>query len=91
MTLLFGQHPQGGMADGQYPLHARVSSVGDVVPIPPDPTPPPSQVGGSGGSSRRPFKMIVKRDKIGLPANVTDEDLLAALTFINLISFDETP
>jgi hypothetical protein len=79
MTLLFGQHPTGGMADGQYPLHARVGSVGDLIP-----GPLPLVSGASGrGSPRR--KILMRRQEILAESPEVDEDLLLGLAAFLLI------
>jgi hypothetical protein len=78
MTLLFGQHPQGGMADGQYPLHARVGSVGDVAPSPVLP-PSPDRGGGAFGG------VYIRRQEILSTPPEIEEDLLLALTAFVLL------
>ena len=83
MTLLFGQHPQGSMADRQHPLHARVGSVGDVV------TPKFAQARllGGGGGDHYP-RTYIRRDKIIDKPLKNDEDLVAALIAFALLEND---
>ena len=77
MTLLFGQHPPGSMADRQYPLHARVGSVGDVArPVLP---PSPDRGGGSFGS------VYIRRQEILSTPPEIEEDLILALTAFTLL------
>ena len=82
MILLFGQHPTGATADRQYPMHARVGSVGDVVPPPPIPEPPQSG-GGGGGGWRSP--VYIRRQEIIPNRPEIEEDLLLALTAFILL------
>lgn len=74
MILLFGQHLTGSMADRQYPLHARVGSVGDFVQ---PPTLPPI-LGGVGG-------VYVRREKITEKHLEVDDDLILAIATLILI------
>lgn len=81
MTLLFGQHPTGSMVDRQYPLHARVGSVGDFVP-PPTPEPETTVFHGGGGWGRRQY---IRRKEISESPPIIDDDLIAALTAFALL------
>jgi hypothetical protein len=82
MILLFGQHPQGSMAARQYPLHARVGSVGDVAP---SPVLPPSPGGGGGGGGWIGSGPYIRRSEILLTPPEIEEDLILALTAFILV------
>lgn len=83
MILLFGQHPQGSMADRQHPLHARVGSIGDLTP--PLPTPP---IAGGGGGGYYHEPVYVRRQSITTSTPQFEEDLIAALTIFTLLEND---
>ena len=79
MTLLFGQHPQGSMADRQTVIHGMVGSIGDLTP--PRPLPP---MGGGGGGGRTYFR----RNTITPVAPILDDDVIAALTVFTILEND---
>lgn len=78
MILLFGQHPQRGILDRQYPLHSRVGSVGDITPN------PPTEPWAEGGSFPRPA--YIRRQNILSEPTPPDEDLIIAIAAFSLLS-----
>ena len=80
MTLLFGQHPQGSMADRQTVTHGMVGSIGDLTP----PRPLPPMGGGGGGGGRTYFR----RNTITPVAPILDDDVIAALTVFTILEND---
>lgn len=79
MTLLFGQHPQGGMADRQIVTHGMVGSIGDLTP-----SQRLSPMSGGGGGARTYFR----RNTITAVAPELDDDVIAALTVFTILEND---